>query len=386
MLDLPEKLTAASFLHNYWQQQPLFMPNALAALRPRISRNELAWLATLDDVESRLIFIERDAHGHNGGDRYRMENGPFAVEELANLPKRDWTLLVHDVEKHLPAMRRLFRHLPFIPDWRIDDLMISFAAPGGGVGPHKDNYDVFLCQGIGARTWQVSEESIAANPAASTDLQLLADFSGPDQCEYDDLECVEGDVLYIPPGVAHWGIAKRACMTYSIGMRAPECDALAATMGVASVSTQDFYSDPDLLESETVAGYISPQSARRVLSMLKLSDGQLTSAAISLGKNATTPKHWLHPDGASKTEASGLLQALAAGHKLDVHAMARIAYDDQNLFVNGQHFAHDASSLTLFREVCSVRRVASRNVNSTTETSILLWMAANGAFDIPAQC
>ena len=104
----------------------------------------------LEDVESRLVFVERSKNRC----RYRAETGPFEAEYLQDLPKRDWTLLVHDVEKHLPAMRALFQHVPFIPDWRIDDLMVSFAAPGGGVGPHKDNYDVFLCQGIGVRNWR----------------------------------------------------------------------------------------------------------------------------------------------------------------------------------------------------------------------------------------
>ena len=125
------------------------MPGALDRVRPSMSRNELGWLATLDDVESRIVFIDRSATSSH----YRVETGPFDTEFLQNLPKRDWTLLIHDVEKHLPAMRAVLQVVPFIPDWRVDDLMVSFAAPGGGVGPHRDNYDVFLCQGTGIRNW-----------------------------------------------------------------------------------------------------------------------------------------------------------------------------------------------------------------------------------------
>ena len=142
------------------------MRSALGRVQPSISRNELAWLATLEDVESRLVFVDRN----NNKCRYRAESGPFDPEYLRCLPTRDWTLLVHDVEKQLPAMRALFQHVPFIPDWRIDDLMVSFAAPGGGVGPHRDNYDVFLCQGIGIRNWRYTSDSVAADRQASDDL------------------------------------------------------------------------------------------------------------------------------------------------------------------------------------------------------------------------
>ena len=212
MLRLPGGLDPKSFLARHWQKAPLFMPGAKSPLRPSVTRNELAWLATLDDVESRIVFTDRD------GDRlrYRVVNGPFDADFLASLPKRDWTLLVHDVEKHLPALRALFDLVPFVPDWRIDDLMVSFAAPGGGVGPHRDNYDVFLCQGIGAREWRVSLDAIGDDTDASADLALLRAFDG------SRFDTREGDVLYLPPGAAHWGTAQRACITYSIGMRAPQ--------------------------------------------------------------------------------------------------------------------------------------------------------------------
>ena len=144
MLKLPGRLTAETFLQHYWQKKPLFMPAALQKVRPSITRNELGWLATLEDVESRLVFVDR------GGPkvRYRTESGPFESHYLAALPKRDWTLLVHDVEKHLPTMRALFKHVPFIPDWRIDDLMVSFAAPGGGVAPFWCSMMSPQCDGL----------------------------------------------------------------------------------------------------------------------------------------------------------------------------------------------------------------------------------------------
>ncbi|MDH5622079.1 MAG: cupin domain-containing protein, partial [Gammaproteobacteria bacterium] len=247
MLTLPGKLTADTFLKRYWQKQPLFMPGALPKIRPAITRNELAWLATLEDVESRLVFVDRSARKR----RYRVESGPFDPAHLQSLPKRDWTLLVHDVEKHLPAMRVLFNHVPFIPQWRIDDLMVSFAAPGGGVGPHRDNYDVFLCQGTGVRNWRFTTDAVADDREASNDLALLSEFESA-----DDRDAIEGDVLYLPPCAPHWGTAKRACMTYSIGMRAPQVADLLPAPGDRG-DGQRFYCDPDLAVDEAVPGSIS---------------------------------------------------------------------------------------------------------------------------------
>ena len=188
MLALP--VSAKAFLARHWQKAPLFIPQALDGLRPSVTRNELGWLATLDDVESRIVFTTTS----QGRTRYRAEAGPFDSDYLAALPKRGWTLLVHDVEKHLPVMRRLFAAVPFIPDWRIDDLMVSFAAPGGGVGPHTDNYDVFLCQGIGVREWRVTTDRVANDTSASKELALTQPFDG------EVSVARQGDVLYLPLG------------------------------------------------------------------------------------------------------------------------------------------------------------------------------------------
>ncbi|MCG8370495.1 MAG: cupin domain-containing protein, partial [Proteobacteria bacterium] len=199
--------SAGQFLDRHWQKEPLFIPQAAPRLRPSITRNQLAWLSTLDDVESRIVFTDR------GGERttYSAQSGPFDGAYLAALPRRDWALLGHDVEKHLPDFRRLFDLVPFVPDWRIDDLMVSFAAPGGGVGPHRDHYDVFLCQGTGVREWRITLDGVEDDPAASSDLALTREFAGGDA-----YSAQQGDVLYLPPGTVHWGTARRACLTYSI--------------------------------------------------------------------------------------------------------------------------------------------------------------------------
>ena len=343
MLRLPDHLTPQQFLSEYWQKKPLFMPRATQRLRPALSRNELAWLATLPDVESRIVFVER----HHGKTRYRAETGPFDAAFLGKLPKRDWTLLVHDAEKHLPQLRRLFALVPFIPDWRIDDLMISFAAPGGGVGPHVDTYDVFLCQGIGERDWRYSTEPVQADSSASDTLQLTAEFPGDAR-----FRTHHGDVLYLPPGVAHWGTATKACMTCSIGMRAPS-----------------FYADPDLRVDEAIPGYISAAAGKRA-----------GDKAGELGLWATETKEWLTPDTLSAADAETLMSDLAASWPL--HGMARLACDDERLYLNGRGTILPATDRDGILELCRRRRLTPALHRALTGGT-LRWLLQNGAFELP---
>jgi len=353
----------------------LFVPAALDRVSPAITRNELGWLATLDDVESRLVFVDRD------GDRprYRAETGPFDVEYLQNLPRRDWTLLIHDVEKHLPAFRALFQYVPFIPDWRIDDLMVSFAAPGGGVGPHRDNYDVFLCQGVGVRNWRFTSEDIDDDSDASEDLALLREFESG-----EDKDLSNGDVLYLPPGVAHWGIAKRACITYSIGMRAPQVSDLANTLKRTTTIEDQFYRDPDLRTDEAKPGYLSKDSVQRAIDSMGLTVSKHDDIAQALGKFATLPKDSLIPDVATAEEIASVSKYLNSGGHLPVHGMALVAFDDRNLFVNGSSTALPAGGANLVGEICSERSLSHSVRGDDDHSEMLAWMLHHGAFEIPA--
>lgn len=373
MLNLPDNLTATTFLEAYWQKRPLFMPRALSRLRPAVTRNELAWLATHDDVESRIVFVEHDGNAS----RYRAESGPFDEAYLQQLPKRDWTLLVHDVEKHIPAMRALFTAVPFVPDWRIDDLMVSFAAPGGGVGPHRDNYDVFLCQGIGVRHWHFGDTNVAQNPDASDDLALLHEFAGTEE------DAVEGDILYLPPGVAHWGIAKRACLTYSIGMRAPEAADLAHTLQIATPDGPAFYCDPDLEVHEATPGCISHESVQRASTLMNTPPNRDSDVAVSLGRFATQNKDWLKPDGAGPDDIHACLERLLSGGAINLHGMAQIAFDDRHLFVNGEHCAFSPGDRGLLRELCAERRLRKSGRRNSEHAGVLTFLLAHGAFEIP---
>ncbi|MCP1675890.1 50S ribosomal protein L16 3-hydroxylase [Natronocella acetinitrilica] len=199
-----------SFLRDDWQQRPRLFRQLLKDFEAPLSGEELAGLALESDVESRLV-LGTPERG------WRVRHGPFTEADFHETPDADWTLLVQDVEKHLPDLAWLVDFFEGLPAWRFDDLMVSYAAPGGSVGPHVDAYDVFLLQGSGRRHWWIDNRPDA--PRGETDangLRLLSSFT-PNQ----DWILEPGDVLYLPPGVPHHGVALEACTTWSIGLRAP---------------------------------------------------------------------------------------------------------------------------------------------------------------------
>lgn len=232
-------LTQQQFLDQYWQKKPLLIRQAFSNFSSPVSPEDLAGLACEAEIESRLI----EENGLEG--RWQITHGPLTEEIFARLPETHWTMLVQDVDKHLPDLQYLLHPFRFIPDWRRDDLMISYAPEFGTVGPHTDGYDVFLLQAMGTRRWQISDVPIRqAGLIADLDLQILAEFS-PEHSW--DLE--PGDMLYLPPYYAHHGVALNECMTYSIGFRAPShTDMLDAVIN--TLLEQEFeqarYSDPDL--------------------------------------------------------------------------------------------------------------------------------------------
>ena len=334
---------AGEFLANHWQKQPVFLPGAAEpGSLPAISPDELAWLATLDDVESRLVFTEHQ----DGAAFYRMETGPFTDDALRALPESNWTLLVQDVEKHLPELREYLGLVPFIPDWRIDDLMISVAAPGGSVGPHVDNYDVFLVQASGRRHWKWTSANVPVCRKQSRELRLVEDFVG-------DGEAVSapGDVLYLNPGVAHFGVAEDLCVTCSIGMRAPQVSELAG----CSVEGDDaFYTDKDLDLSEARPGYISGSAVHRAAQLLADYGFASVDPELALGRYATSPKEWLQPESDdSRTALRG---------PLEVHGMARLAWTNTHVFANGRSFALSDSIADDLELICRSRRLDERTL------------------------
>ncbi len=226
------------FMRNHWQQKPLFVKNALAADFIQLRPADLFKLAHRPEVESRFI-SRKNVRNHW---RYRADDGPFEKHKLAAYKtKPNWTLLVQRVNEWLPRVDLFFEYFKFIANWRIDDIMISYATPGGTVGPHLDNYDVFLCQLQGNRTWQYSRRaSKEERLETGQPVRLLTDFKN------DSVVVARpGDMLYIPPKFAHYGIADTESITVSVGFRAPQVRQLMGILldGVMSQSGEQFYGD-----------------------------------------------------------------------------------------------------------------------------------------------
>ncbi len=203
-------LTASEFLRDYWQKKPLLVRAAFPGLPDLLEPEELLELAETDDVESRLII-------ENADPAWEVREGPFHATTWRKLPDTGWTALVQAVDHYLPPLADLLDHFAFIPEWRIDDVMVSYAVEGGSVGAHFDQYDVFLIQGPGQRRWQLGEQCDANTARLPHEqLRLLADMP----VHFDEV-LNPGDMLYVPPGLGHHGVAENTCLTYSVGFRAP---------------------------------------------------------------------------------------------------------------------------------------------------------------------
>lgn len=276
--------TVGRFLADFWQRQPLLVRNALPNFEPPLDGHDLATLSLQKEVESRLVQTVNDVEA----DHFKLSHGPFSETTFANLPTRDWTLLVQAVNLWTADLDPLLEHFSFLPPWRLDDIMASFAVPGGTVGPHFDQYDVFLLQVTGERHWRIGQrcdESSTLSP--SSDLSTLADFD-----EQSAWTLEPGDMLYVPPGVAHWGVAETQCLTFSIGFRSPTLfelmDDLAVEIG--SQPANPVFTDPPLTQA-MASTKIDPAFVSQVQAMLTtlIEDEQLLGTWLA--KYMTRPKY-----------------------------------------------------------------------------------------------
>ena len=271
-----------AFLRNYWQRKPLLIRKGLPAWRNPLDPDELAGLACEENVESRLVTQARDT--------WKVEHGPVAEKRFGELGKAPWTLLVQAVDHHVPQVATLIEPFRFIPNWRIDDVMVSYATDGGGVGPHFDQYDVFLVQGLGVRRWQVG--ALCDNDTEllpHDDLRLLANFEPTQEWLLEP-----GDMLYVPPRFAHNGVAVGDdCMTYSVGFRAPSRSELIAHYiddVLGALSDDDRYADAGL-QAQSNPGEITAEALASLHAMVleKLADRD--AFARWFGTYNSTPKY-----------------------------------------------------------------------------------------------
>jgi 50S ribosomal protein L16 3-hydroxylase len=330
-------LSPQAFMRRHWQKKPLLVRQAMPGVQPVVSRAALFALAARDDVESRLVVRERG--------RWSLRSGPLPRRALPPLTQKHWSLLVQGLDLHVDAAHELLARFRFVADARLDDVMVSYASDGGGVGAHVDSYDVFLLQVLGRRRWRYGR-NVAPALDAGAPLKLLKRFVPEHDCLLEP-----GDMLYLPPGWAHDGVARGECMTCSIGFQAPRREELAQQL-LQRLADANEHGDPDPMyrdgaEPATAApGAIPARLSAFALQALqrKLADPQLVACA--LGEVLSEPKPRVVFTACEAAPLSGDL-------RLD--RRTRMMYDRGFVFINGESFRAAGRDARLMRRLADAR-------------------------------
>ena len=372
-------LTPAQFMRRHWQKKPLLVRQTMPGFKPLLSRRELFDLAAQKQVESRLVVQQPTG--------WRMKPGPFGPRSLPALSRPQWTLLVQGVDLHDRRAHDLLQQFRFVPDARLDDLMISFATPGGGVGPHFDSYDVFLLQASGRRRWKIGRQK-DLTLQEGVPLKVLQNFE-PEQ----EFVLEAGDMLYLPPRYAHDGLAEACsddegkvqdCMTYSIGFRAPKRAELA---GELLQRLADFAGDDEDDEGAVSQGLYrdplqaaTPTPAALPASLLEFAQKAVHDAlkdplalACALGECLTEPKASVWFD-----EPGGRWQPHCA-QGLCLDPRTRMMYDAHHVFINGESYRARGADATLMRRLADKRRLSAADLGRAGSAALDLladWHAA----------
>ncbi len=339
---------AEQFLKEYWQKKPLLLRSAIAPESLSLTPEELAGLACEEEIESRIVtFADND---------WSLQQGPFTEQFFNQQPEQDWTLLVQAVDHYIPEVAQLLNYFRFIPNWRIDDIMVSYATTGASVGPHYDNYDVFLIQGAGTRNWKVGPP-VNSNVVLrdNKQLRLLTDF----ECNFD-WKLEPGDILYLPPRYAHWGIAtSNDCMTYSVGFRAPSIAELLSDLCDETLSNMDYeerYGDAHLSLQEN-PGEINTETIDKISHLMtdKLLDK--SALAIWLGQFLTQPKYDLLSEENGCFSRQEIIEQLKNNHEICRDSASRFAFtstdNSTTLFINGHDYPCYGDAIALAKLLCN---------------------------------
>ena len=363
-------LTPQQFMRRHWQKKPLLVRQALPGFKPILSRPELFALAGQEEVESRLVV--------QGAMGWRMKSGPFAPRSLPALSKPGWSLLVQGVDMHEAKAYALLQQFRFVPDARMDDLMISYASAGGGVGPHFDSYDVFLLQASGRRRWRIGKQTDFALQEG-VPLKILQNFVPTEEFVLE-----AGDMLYLPPRYAHDGVAvdavaadgkPEACMTYSIGFRAPSQTELAGALlqRLAEFGADDedaaaapkLYRDPRQPATANPAALpaeLTEFARQAVASALK----DPLALACALGEYLTEPKPsvWFDEPKADDFQIGAPLFGASSNVVLD--ARTRMMYDEHHIFINGESYRAKGADAALMRRLADQRQLGAADLSQAS--------------------
>jgi 50S ribosomal protein L16 3-hydroxylase len=337
-------ISAAEFLAKYWHKKPLLIRGAIADFDGLLSPDELAGFACEEDVQSRIVSFSKN--------KWQLADGPFDEKYFQKLPRKDWALLVQTLNQHLPEAAALLKQFNFIPYARLDDLMVSYAPDGGGVGPHFDSYDVFLLQGQGQRLWRISEQW-DLSLIEDAPLRILKNFTTEHEWVLNP-----GDMLYLPPHIAHWGIAMGDCMTYSIGFRAPSAQELASeflNFLQDRCQLQGRYADPQLKMQKHPAK-ISEAMVNQVEGMLSKLAWDRPIVAEFLGQYLTEPKtHVVFTSPRVLSLAAFTKQALIKGVALDLKS--QMLFHNHDVYLNGEQAIVSKSLAIVMRKIADVREL-----------------------------
>lgn len=345
-------LSPAQFMRRYWQKKPLLIRNAFPGFTPFVNRQALFAMAADEVVESRMI-----VHKASG---WTLRHGPFARTVFPPIKQPRWTLLVQGVDLHLDTGRELLERFRFVPDARLDDLMISWASDGGGVGPHFDSYDVFLLQASGQRHWRIGrQKDLSLEP--DVPLKILSHFEPEEEHLLNP-----GDMLYLPPRWAHDGVAVGDdCMTYSIGFRVPQRGGLAGELLQRMADEFDdstLYRDPDQAATDTPAAMPAALEAFAADALQRLL-AERQSLACALGEVMTEPKPKVWFEEPQHDWVPGALT---------LDRRTRMMYDARHVFINGEGFRAAGADARLMRSLADTRSLAARQVALASPAALAL--------------
>ncbi|MEI6192541.1 MAG: cupin domain-containing protein [Nitrosomonadaceae bacterium] len=353
-------LSYRTFLRDYWQKKPLLVRNALPNFQGPLTRDALINLACTEDAQSRLIIKENK--------KWQLKQGPFILKDFNSFSKKKWTLLVQDVNHFLPAARDLLLQFNFIPYSRLDDLMVSYAQKGAGIGPHFDSYDVFLLQGMGRKRWQISTQK-DNDLIANIPLKILNNFDSEQEWVLEP-----GDMLYLPPGYAHNGVAEDECMTYSIGFRSASYQELITHFLFYlqdNIEVSGIYSDPNIALQFHPARINSSMlhQVKIILNKIKWGDKDIKHF---LGIYLTEPKSHIFFKRTSDPMTQNKFMLHIEKKGLQLNLKSRMLCGEKTIYLNGYVHKINTNTYPLLEKFAD-HQTLSRIKNLDNETVTLLY-------------
>lgn len=349
-------------MQEYWQKKPLLVRNALPGFNGLLTKQELIELAGYEEAQSRLVTYKNN--------QWKLKYGPLKKSDFKRLSNYAWSLLVQDVNHFLPAASDLLLKFSFIPYARLDDLMVSFAPAGGGIGPHYDSYDVFLLQGPGKRRWDIAAD-YDSTLIPDAPLKILQRFNAKQSWVLEP-----GDMLYLPPNYAHHGIAVDDCMTYSIGFRAPSHQELVTQFLIYlqdHLTVDGWYTDPDLKLQDNPLE-ISMDMRRKMHSVLKKISWKSTDMDAFLGIYLTEPKTYVFFDPPEQPLSFKQFRKAIQEQSIQLDLKSRMLCDRNHVFINGEIYAADnITQKTLSVLIDRQKKFTADNLNIKTEKILYQW-------------